>query len=554
MVPPAVFFFIKHIFCLLLLSAAVSACSGPPNEYVPEQLLVPAPRIPVSDLAVTEQVELYRPAPRTNGLPPEDCDIIRCLRFRPRTEDGTPKEVRAVVILIPGYLGGAGSFSLLGPQLVSLAEEQGLGSIEVWALDRRSNCLEDLTGMEAAEASGDPGRAVSYYYQGGAVNGKTFDGFLTSQELPFLSEFGLSLVMDDISAVLDAKIPDRETRSRTVFVGGHSLGARLAAFFAGWDFDNTTKTTADAGYNSCAGLIGLDMSPALAGGGTRESAYRRELDALRRGASNRLSYVAAVPLTPEALAIPEILGMYARYAPDEESRFFRDAAVSPDVDRLLRVFNSGNLEHYLAGTPSIRDYRYTNEALLGIFLDDNFQPVSIAQMSLGFLCGGPVVQKHFPLLFDSGRLFIAADADNETLYRWADFDTIGDAADPDFQDITGTITFTTMQDEVTDIQDAALAMFQGPSNFFEWYFPARLGLDMQAAGQAFAPGYGLYLLHPEGANALPHLALLSSDIPGYNHLDFLCAASDRPERRENEVLAPLLDFILQHSTGSVTVE
>ena len=96
-------------------------------------------------------------------------------------------------------MGGANSFDYIGRQLVSMAEaDAGVGSLEVWAMERRTNCLEDLTGMNAAEAAGDPGIAVDYYYNGVEVAGKMFQGFLGEQDVPFLSEFGLKLLMDDI--------------------------------------------------------------------------------------------------------------------------------------------------------------------------------------------------------------------------------------------------------------------------------------------------------------------------------------------------------------------
>jgi hypothetical protein len=41
--------------------------------------------------------------------------------------------------------------------------------------------------------------------------------------------------------------------------------------------------------------------------------------------------------------------------------------------------------------------------------------------------------------------------------------------------------------------------------------------------------------------------------PGYNHLDILSAAVDRPSHQENLVFEPLMDFVLRHSGGTTLV-
>ena len=225
---------------------------------VPENPHQPAARELLPQNVIVAEETIYAPAPRDNGTPPPECDYIRYLRYRPQTLDGLPKEVRAVLVLLPGYGGGAASFDYLGRNLVAMAELNNAGSIEVWALERRPNCLEDLSAMNAAEAARDPDRAPDYYYFNKPVNGRTFPGFLRQDEVPFLSEFGLKLFMEDIFTVISSKISDPAVRKNTVFIGGHSLGSPLSALFAGWDMDGNPQTLDDAGYNNCAGLIGLE--------------------------------------------------------------------------------------------------------------------------------------------------------------------------------------------------------------------------------------------------------------------------------------------------------
>jgi pimeloyl-ACP methyl ester carboxylesterase len=530
--------------CLLLLACA---CTGK-QELIPEQPSAPAAKIPLPQQVIVEQVSIYSPAPNGNGQAPAACDYIHYLRFRPKTADGTPKEVNAVIIMIPGYIGGAGSFNYLARQLVSLAEYTGAGSIEVWAIDRRANCLEDLTGMAEAERTGQPQAALDYYYGGVSIKGSTFAGFYTPQQTPYLSEFGLKLLMQDMYTILQEKIPDPADRKKTVFIAGHSLGAELAAIFAAWDFDNDSTTLGDAGVNNCAGLIGLEGSVAVWSSSTPEKRYARRLAELRAPAPGQS---AGFSITPEAMALIEILALYAGFAPHDESTIFRGIAVSPATELLIKYFTTYGLNSRGRSDPALGDFHLSNEAMLGIFSDDNFQPISIGRVSLGFLAGGPVVRRGG--LFGSGGLFVPADTDNGTFYTWANFDTTGSEEDPAFTDVTGKVTLTTAGTEVTDIQVYARALFEGPLNFYEWYFPDRLPLDLGIAASSFRADYGISTLHLDKIASLPKIEFLAKNIPGYNHLDVLCAAADRPQRRKNEVIEPLLEFVLEHSAGTVLV-
>jgi len=581
---------------LVLLGALLFGCYGPGGPS-PEDPLAPALREPIPQKVIVEEEVIHSPAPQDNGIPPEACDWIRFVRYRPETADGQPKEVGAILILLPGYMGGANEFEYLGRQMVSMAEAGGAGSLEVWTLDRRPNCLEDLTGVNAAEEAGDlpdPTLAVDYYYHGANIGGNTFAGFLEESQVPFLSEFGLRLIMEDIYTVIAQKIPNPDDRSANVFVGGHSLGTPLTGLFAGWDFDGDPATLEDAGFRNCAGLILLDGPVFYADlerfNNISEANYLQRVTDIRSGSAARLDLFTGV--NSEAMNLLELLGLYAAAAPDEESSLLRAVPYSSDVDFLIDLLHSKDLWNFLFGIPSARDFCYTNEAALGVFMDDNFQPVKMLQASLGFLHGGPVVEKDFPgsvagLLglegIDLDSLFIPWDAGpllelgTGPLYSWVNFDEVGNAADPDYEASSGTFTYTTITEEVTDIQDFARILYRGPSNFTEWYFASRLRLDMGAAGAPFNEAVGLPWVHNEAVD-VPVIAfgapngdvpdasawdeyresIASADFtgimcPGYNHLDINCAAVDRPGHRENLVFAPLIDFVLSRSTGTVLV-
>jgi len=238
----------------------------------------------------------------------------------------------------------------------------------------------------------------------------------------------------------------------------------------------------------------------------------------------------------------------------------------------LRLLHSEDALAFLNLRPSIRDTRYTNEAMLGVIFDDNFMPINIMQASLGFLAGeGAVEPKNFPLpgalntLMGSTKMFIADEtgdpAGTGPLYAWANFDRIGDALDPIFQSRNGLLSYTSMDEEVTDIQDFAPMLFDGPSNLVEWYFPLRLMLDLMAAGMPWNSAYGLNFLHGDAAaRALPKIGFIGTKgaftmlsasmdedylkLEGYNHFDVLTAAADRNTRRPSGVVEELIDFVL----------
>jgi hypothetical protein len=257
---------------------------------------------------------------------------------------------------------------------------------------------------------------------------------------------------------------------------------------------------------------------------------------------------------------------------------------------LVKMLHSRDVGHFVSGIPAVSDFRYTNEALLGAFMDDNFMPVKMLQASMGFLRGGAVVTKEFPGRLadslglggiDQDWLFIAWDAGNPLalgtgpLYSWVNFDEVGNAANPEYKDSNGVYTYTTMIEEVSDIQDFARILYRGPSNFTEWYFASRLRLDMGAAAAPFNAEAGLTFFHnslvdsPVIAFGAPHGdvpditgwdeyrgSIASSEFtaimcPGYNHLDINVAAVDRPAHRQNEVFGPIIEFAMEHSGGSV---
>jgi hypothetical protein len=92
---------------------------------------------------------------------------------------------------MPGTLAGASSFDQLARNIVLDAKTRYQLNVEVWALDRRSNCLDDQTGVLAALQSKNVTQAIGYYYNGSTINGRTFKGYLNNSDIAFVGKMGM---------------------------------------------------------------------------------------------------------------------------------------------------------------------------------------------------------------------------------------------------------------------------------------------------------------------------------------------------------------------------
>ena len=544
---------------LLLLSAGCYDPTGPvpePPKVAPEPVYTQAQ---VDAAVVVELEEIYSPLPDDWGAP-DVCDHIQFLRFRPSdnsTLDASgivdTGNTDAMLLMVPGILEGANGFEYIGRQLVYIAQTQYDMNIEVWAMDRRNNRLEDLTGSEAAEVSGDAQTAkdllLGYYYGGEAINGNTFDGWLGEGDLRYLSEFGLKMDTEDMFSIIMTMVPDAEVRKEKVFVGGHSLGGIHTSIFAGWDLDGDAATLDDAGFNNCAGLFAFDSTvtpvnlivddyieayaPFLpdciveVGKDVTWAVYEVALLGMRTGIIPNLvptELVTGSPIDAEIMAIVEPIGMFAHFAPEgsETGEAVEEIPLSDNMKELLRTFQSANQEHYddyySNRAPQVEDFNYTNEAFLGMFFDDDFTHIGMIQTSFGFMQGGAIIPKDEDLGYPG--LFVAIDAGPDEnhfgegpLYSWADFDEVANAADPDFNGYLDgeEILYTTMDNEVSSIEDFARALYKGPTNLTEWYFSTRRLVDIMGAIMDYGPCYGLNYLHPDSVLDLPKIEFIAGE-------------------------------------------
>jgi pimeloyl-ACP methyl ester carboxylesterase len=181
----------------------------------------------------------------------------------------------AILILIPGFEGGASTFKILAENLIRRALEEHGSTLEVWAVDRRSNQLEDLAGLDIAEAELDEQIGLDWLF--GDELGLSLHPLLasgpnrravfhnTSDDIPFFANWTPLVFSHDIDAVVEAA---RSTAANAnVFLGGHSAGTGFTARYAATDFDLSGAGPAEPGYAKLRGLVLIECGGGSSAGG-----------------------------------------------------------------------------------------------------------------------------------------------------------------------------------------------------------------------------------------------------------------------------------------------
>ncbi len=157
-----------------------------------------------------------------------------------------PKRAGRVLVLMPGTAGGAGDFTLLARDLIKRVDD-----LQVWAIDRRSQALEDTSVFAQALEGQKSLQEMFDYYLGWVTNGGNpadhFD-FLDASTVPFAREWGMEVALTDARKV----VREASKKGREVILGGHSLGASLTAAYGAWDFNGKP------GFKDVEGLVLID--------------------------------------------------------------------------------------------------------------------------------------------------------------------------------------------------------------------------------------------------------------------------------------------------------
>ena len=523
-------------------------------------------------------VRVYTPLPESAGEHPPRCDWIGYLRFRSPAGPRRAAAADAVLVSMPGIFPGASMHDQLARNVVRRAAKRDR-HVEYWALDRRSNCLEDHRGVRAADRAEESEIAFDYYWRGREVRGRKFGGFKSAEETGFLREVGLEQTVRDWYAVLRSGIPNRRTRRKKVLCGGHSLGGPLTTAFAGWDFDGDPETRRDAGYMQCAGFFGLDTTLGFGGSEDEEegSSGGGVGDALA-AASGASPYLSVPPLTPETIQILGPIGVGAFHEPGGTD-VLSQIPESGDIALSQRLLYSRDAVNFATQEPSIRDFRLTNEVVLAGILDDNSQPVTILRVSLGTVDGGPVAEKNFPAHGDSpfsvpltdNRHLVIPSETSTPAYSWRGYRSM-DERGAVLTAVDGPGPFTSPASEFADLREHARIMFEARANWAEQYFPTRIVTDIGAA-EGGDRGGDLEHLAYDGISRRPAFLIQAGDsdrntgpepamagdeaapnedplsgavvLPGYNHIDVTAAAWRQPGRRPEAASRNLIRFALR---------
>jgi len=368
----------------------------------------------------------------------------------------TPK---AIVILIPDEDAGSGSFRLMANEIVRLSQ----GRFEVWAIDRRSNLLEDLRPMVKAENDKSVDASVEAFRaymsdpagRGGFIanNPKLLSGFM--------SEWGLDVHLRDIKAVVE------QARKATpnVFMGGHAFGAAMTQMFAAYSFGDTE------GYKLLKGMILIEGS-----------ADPKTVEAVIPGVSAPISdeiylngnkQLAGLNQLRAGTTPPFIAGNFSRAVMYQMIQIAAQITLlEPGGTTLQKIM------------PPLARIPATNAAAIGLFLDDDFQEMPIARVSMGFLEPPPGLSfkdavsrvKDDPTGANPTGLWSPKRLESGQLFRWVDGSSVSRLA-PELKPEVSTVDSAMRQclminagnNMKTSLEDA---------NSEEWYFPSRLRTDI----------------------------------------------------------------------------
>lgn len=359
-----------------------------------------------------------------------------------------PSAPRTVLILIPGFIGGAQNFIYTGQRLVERDHD-----LQVWAVDRRNNIFENRCAMESAASSGqmDSVELAAAYYLGvlpffGSCPRESddpdpavWDGieveYSLSQEEAVsvgMRDWGLKTALYDIRKLV--KLAHKRYPDAKVVLGGHSLGGMTTQVYAGWRFGKTKRT---AGWKSIDGMVLID-------GAVNGPEWEVLLDQYARGEAllddgtvfwNDLE-VGADPLLGY---LAELGGMASSFAPTEES------------------FLWSSLEDTPLAWPDPETCP-TNKAVFAGLTDEEYGFNPTFQMHQGD------IDPRTDFNGDGVDDMCAGQFSERYLAHWIDFDE----SEPV---------------ELTDTDDWAEATWSSTeTNFVEWYFSIAYNTELDLAG------------------------------------------------------------------------
>ena len=223
---------LKLHLLLSLLLLLLPACMSIPQVHLP--LSIPAVSYRAEPTSITTEY-IHLPGFAEPNTPNEFNQTMYLRYYLPADKAQT------ILVLVPGLYGGAMSFDILARQLVA-----AIPNLEVWAVDRRANLLEDRSIMQTALKQHHPMLAYNYYIKNSASE-NSFQP-LASDQLGFMRNWSLEVHLYDLHEI----IKRAEGSAETVVLGGHSLGGSMIGFYSAFVFPD------GIGYEHIEGLFLID--------------------------------------------------------------------------------------------------------------------------------------------------------------------------------------------------------------------------------------------------------------------------------------------------------
>jgi pimeloyl-ACP methyl ester carboxylesterase len=503
-----------RLLCAAMTSCILLACSNgndsPPlqaaSEFSQVTVKVPSKATPAFTPGTPGVVVNNDKLLRQFGT--AEINFNRAIYTRYFLSDRANTQPDAIIVLVPGFEGGAATFYLLAENLLRRAAAQSNLVLEVWAVDRRSSHLEDTVGLDIAENLADPlvgldflfGDALGLSLSPALANGpnRRAEFYNTSTDTAFMAQWTTLVHSQDIDAVVEAA--RSAARDGNVFLGGHSAGTGYTARYAATDF-NLQGGAPEPGYQKLRGLILLegsgaslspppdeatldliearfdgglygavrDQAPRCIDGNTACAVATAATDCAAFGNRSCIEPVGAysvIPglLSPQLLAVSEVNALDAVAHNDTViSILQQDQNGVAGNNAVAKVPELNVLTALLGTTPA------SSATLLGKFLDDDGAAAAVASFvatSVGY--EGPVVVGVATWLSKGEAIPPVAFTDN------------GPAPQ-----LISQIGKWGVEVEPSDLEGRMLPIFyRGQTNFSEWYYASSglgvtndLGLD-----------------------------------------------------------------------------
>jgi hypothetical protein len=216
--------------------------------------------------------------------------------------------------------------------------------MQVWAVDRRSQALEDTSYFDRGMRGEVTPQQVRDYYLGWITNAQQQPRFTppSNESLSFAREWGLPTHLGDLRRIVLAA----RRGGRRVILGGHSLGASTASIYATWDFNGRP------GYRDVDGIVLIDGGTLGTFDDTESVAdVRRSLRGLRE---KPFADLVGLNLPWASGVFLGIGGLFSQKLPAERSPFFDDPLLPRQFKPPVPATNRAFLNHALDASTSPR--------------------------------------------------------------------------------------------------------------------------------------------------------------------------------------------------------